>query len=116
MPFTLLSMLDFAGVAMFAATGALMAAEKRQDVITFIFFAAITGVGGGTLRDLLIDAPVFWVQDPRYVIVCSVVAVAVWLMRGRILPGQTLLWLDAVGLCVYGVVGAAKSLELDVSP
>ena len=116
MQFTLLSALDYAGVATFAASGALMAAEKRQDVVTFIFFAAITGVGGGTLRDLLIDAPVFWVRDPGYAVVCTVVAVLVFLTRGRGVHEQTLLWLDAVGLCVYAVVGAAKALALGVHP
>jgi uncharacterized membrane protein YeiH len=116
MQITLLSALDYAGVATFAASGALMAAQKRQDLLTFIFFAAITGVGGGTLRDLLIGAPVFWVRDPGYVIVCAAVAVLVWLTRGRGLPGQTLLWLDAAGLCVYAVVGAAKASSLGVSP
>jgi uncharacterized membrane protein YeiH len=116
MQITLLSVLDYAGVATFAASGALMAAQKRQDVVTFIFFAAITGVGGGTLRDLLIDAPVFWVLDPGYVIVCTVVAVLVFLTRGRGIHEQGLLWLDAVGLCVYAVVGAAKALSLGVHP
>jgi uncharacterized membrane protein YeiH len=116
MQITLLSVLDYAGVATFAASGALMAAEKRQDVLTFIFFAAITGVGGGTLRDLLIGARVFWVADPGYVLVCTSVAILIWLTRGRGVPGQTLLWLDAAGLCVYAVVGAAKALSLGVSP
>jgi uncharacterized membrane protein YeiH len=116
MQITLLSVLDYAGVATFAASGALMAAEKRQDVLTFLFFAAITGVGGGTLRDLLIGAKVFWVADPGYVIVCSAVAVLIWLTRGRGIPSQTLLWLDAVGLCVYAVVGAAKAEALGIAP
>lgn len=116
MEISLLSVLDYAGVATFAASGALMAAQKRQDVVAFIFFAAITGVGGGTLRDLLIDAPVFWVMDPGYVIVCTVVALLVFLTRGRGVHEQTLLWLDAVGLCVYAVVGAAKALALGVHP
>jgi uncharacterized membrane protein YeiH len=116
MEITPLAALDYAGVATFAASGALMAAKKRQDALTFIFFAAITGVGGGTLRDLLIDAPVFWVADPGYVVVCSVVAVLVFVTRGRGMHEQTLLWLDAVGLCVYACVGAAKALSLGVSP
>ena len=116
MQITLLSVLDYAGVATFAASGALMAAEKRQDVLTFLFFAAITGVGGGTLRDPLIGAKVFWVADPGYVIVCSAVAVLIWLTRGRGIPAQTLLWLDAAGLCVYAVVGAAKAEALGISP
>ncbi|MBC7505003.1 MAG: TRIC cation channel family protein, partial [Sandarakinorhabdus sp.] len=50
-----------AGVAVFAVSGALAAAKARQTIVTFAFFAAITGIGGGTLRDLLIGAPVFWV-------------------------------------------------------
>ena len=111
-----LAVLDYAGVAMFAASGALMAARKRQDIVTFIFFAAITGVGGGTLRDLLIGADVFWVKDAGYAIVCTVVAVLVFLTRGRGVHEQTLLWLDAVGLCVYACVGAAKSLSMGVDP
>lgn len=56
--------LDFLGVAVFAATGALAAARAKQTLVTFAFFAAATGVGGGTLRDLLIDVPVFWVHAP----------------------------------------------------
>lgn len=116
MQINLLTLLDYAGVAMFAATGALMAAEKRQDLLTFVFFAAITGVGGGTLRDVMIDAPLFWVQDPSYSIVCAAVAVLIWVTRGRGLPGKALLWLDAVGLSVYAVVGAAKAMSLGVSP
>jgi uncharacterized membrane protein YeiH len=116
MSLTLLQLLDYAGVAAFAATGALVAAERRQDILTFVFFAAITGVGGGTLRDLLIGAPVFWVRDPGYSIVCAVVAILVWVTRGRGLSGKALLWIDAVGLCVYAVVGAAKALALGVPP
>ena len=81
MEINLLSALDYAGVATFAASGALMAAHKRQDVVTFIFFAAITGVGGGTLRDLLIGAPVFWVVDAGYGIVCTLVAILVYAPR-----------------------------------
>ena len=116
MEISLISVLDYAGVATFAASGALMAAQKRQDVITFIFFAAITGVGGGTLRDLLIGADVFWVVDAGYIVVCTVVAILVYLTRGRGVHEQTLLWLDAVGLCVYACVGAAKALSLGVDP
>jgi uncharacterized membrane protein YeiH len=93
-----------------------MAAEKRQDLLTFVFFAAITGVGGGTLRDVMIDAPLFWAHDPSYSIVCAAVAVLIWVTRGHGLPGKALLWLDAVGLSVYAVVGAAKALALGVSP
>src|ERR1700754_2138562 len=91
-----LTVLDYAAVAVFGATGALAAARARHDIVTFGFFAAVTGVGGGTLRDLLIDAPVFWVARPAYIVVCLVAAVAVWALgwgQGR---ERLLLWLDAL--------------------
>ncbi len=101
--------LDYLGVGFFALTGAMAAAERRQDIVTFIFFGAVTGVGGGTLRDLLIGAPVVWVHDPVYLIVCTVTALAVWILRGRGLHPTALLWMDALGLSAYAVVGAAKA-------
>ena len=108
---TALTVLDFAAMAVFAATGALAAARRKQDVIAFGFFAAVTGVGGGTLRDLLIGAPVFWIAQPAYLAVCLITAVLLWLTAR---PGwrlSALLWLDAVGLAAYAVVGAAKALD-----
>ena len=115
-PETVLGALDFAGVAVFAATGALAAAQQRHDLVTFAFFGAITGVGGGTLRDLLIGAPVFWVQDWRYIAVCLAGALAVWLIGAGPWRFRALLWLDAIGLAAYGVLGAAKAEAYDVAP
>jgi uncharacterized membrane protein YeiH len=115
-PEAVLGALDFAGVAVFAATGALAAARERYDLVTFGFFAAVTGVGGGTLRDLLIGAPVFWVHDWRYMAVCLLAALAVWLVGAGEWRFRTLLWLDAVGLSAYGVLGAAKAAAFGVPP
>lgn len=115
-PQTVLAALDFAGVAVFAATGALAAAREKHDVITFAFFAAITGVGGGTLRDLLLGLPVFWVQDWRYIAVCLIAAVALWLVGHRDWRFRALLWLDAAGLGAYGVMGAAKAEAIGAPP
>lgn len=56
--------LDFAGLSVFAASGALLAARRQLDLIAACFFALVTAVGGGTLRDLLIGAPIFWMQTP----------------------------------------------------
>lgn len=103
--------LDYLGVGFFAVTGAMAALERRQDIITCIFFGAITGIGGGTLRDLLIGAPVFWVHAPAYLVVCVVAALAVWLSRGAGINPRLLLWMDAVGLSAYAVVGADKALD-----
>ena len=115
-PQAVLAALDFAGVAVFAATGALAAAREKHDLVTFAFFAAITGVGGGTLRDLLLGLPVFWVQDWRYVAVCLAAAVGVWLLGWRDWRFRALLWLAAVGLAAYGVMGAAKAMAAGASP
>jgi len=111
-----LTLLDYAAVAVFAATGALAAARKNHDIVTFGFFAAVTGVGGGTLRDLLIGAPVFWVERPAYVLACLAAAVAIWLFGFGRWRELALLWLDALGMAAYCVVGAAKAMSLGVSP
>ena len=111
-----LYLLDYAGVAVFAATGALAAARLKQDLTTLAFFAAITGVGGGTLRDLLIDAPVFWVHDWKYIAVCLAAALGVWFIGQPEWRFRALLWLDAVGLAAYGVMGAAKAEAMGLAP
>lgn len=108
--------LDYAGVAVFAATGALAAARKGHDIVTFAFFAAVTGIGGGTLRDLLLGAPVFWVGDAGYVGVSIVAAGAVWALGERAARWRSLLWLDAVGLAAYSVLGAAKAAAWGAPP
>src|SRR5207245_11806787 len=89
---TALVLLDYFGISVFAISGALVAAEKRQTLVTFIFFAVVTGVGGGTLRDLLIGAPVFWVHTNATLLLCIVAALVVWLIRHRRLAGRALLW------------------------
>jgi uncharacterized membrane protein YeiH len=108
--------LDYAAVAVFAATGALAGARRKHDIVTFGFFAAVTGVGGGTLRDLLLDAPVFWVQRPGYLATCLAAALAVWIFGAGRWRMRILLWLDAVGLAAYCAVGAAKAASLGAPP
>jgi uncharacterized membrane protein YeiH len=108
--------LDLFGIAVFAASGALAAARKEQTLVTFAFFALVTGVGGGTVRDLLIGAPVFWVQDWRFPAACLATALAVWMTPVRIWNARALDWFDAVGLAVYAVFGAWKSVSLGIGP
>ncbi|MDZ7603798.1 MAG: trimeric intracellular cation channel family protein, partial [Hoeflea sp.] len=98
--------------------GALAASRKQLDMIGFIFLAAVTGIGGGTFRDIVLGAtPVFWVTKPEYLLVCAGVAVIVYftahLVESRY---RLLLWLDAIGLSAYSVMGAAKGLAVSGSP
>jgi uncharacterized membrane protein YeiH len=113
---TLPPVLDYAGVTVFALTGALAAARDRHDIITFWFFAVVTGVGGGTLRDLLIGAPVFWVSDATYLGIGLAAALAVWFLSRYLERAKALIWLDAIGLAAYAVIGAAKALSFGVGP
>ena len=108
--------LDLAGLAVFAASGALAAAKRGQTIVTAVFFGLITGVGGGTVRDLLIDAPVFWVHDARAASMCLIVALVIWLTPERWWRDEALGWFDAVGLAAYAVYGAAKALGYGVPP
>ena len=112
----LIAALDLFGIAVFAASGALAAARLKQTLVTFAFFALLTGVGGGTVRDLLIGAPVFWVQDWRFPATCLATALVVWLTPVRIWSPRALDWFDAVGLAVYSVFGAWKAASLGIGP
>ncbi|MET0371243.1 MAG: trimeric intracellular cation channel family protein [Sphingobium sp.] len=113
---TVLEALSLLGTFVFAASGALAAAAKRLTLITFAFFALVTGVGGGTVRDLLIGVPVFWVHDPIPAIMCMAAALMLWSTPRRWWSDRALDWLDAVGLAAFAVFGAAKSLSVGVPP
>jgi uncharacterized membrane protein YeiH len=111
-----LVLLDYFGIAVFAVSGAFVAAEKKQTLVTFIFFAVATGVGGGTLRDLLIGAPVFWVQSNIVLAICIAAALLVWFVSSHRFAGVALLWFDAAGIAAYATYGAAKALGFGVAP
>ena len=106
-----LEILDYLGIAVFAASGALVAAQKRLTFVTFIFFAVATGTGGGTMRDLLVGAPVFWVYQNWTLLICVAAALAIWFTGPRVWPERALVWFDAVGLAAYATYGAAKGLS-----
>jgi len=116
--FAAVAALDPAGIAVAALSGALLAARMRQTFVTMAFFAVVTGVGGGTLRDLLIGAPVFWVHNGWTAPVCLGVALAVWFSPARWWREGTRVieWADAAGLGAYAVLGTAKALAYGVAP
>ena len=109
---TFLLMLDWFGTAVFAVTGALVASRKRMDITGFMLLAAATGIGGGSVRDVMLGAlPVFWVKQPVYLAICIVVAIATFVLAHIPESRQrVLLWLDAAGLALFCVVGAEKAL------
>lgn len=113
---TALVVLDYFGIAVFAVSGALLAAEKRQTLVTFFFFAVATGVGGGTMRDLLIGAPVFWLHTNATLLICMAAGLLVWIASRRRLAGKALLWFDAAGMAAYATYGSAKALGFGVAP
>jgi uncharacterized membrane protein YeiH len=110
----LVYVLDLLGVGVFAVSGALKASQKRMDVFGFVLIAAVTGIGGGTLRDLLLGIrPVFWITRTEYLAVCTVVAVAIFFVAPGLKSRQRwLVWADAVGLATFCVVGTQVALSV----
>ncbi len=104
----LLYVLDLIGVAVFAVSGALAAGRKHLDLLGVIVLGLVTAIGGGTIRDLLLDRhPLFWLADPAYLIVIVAVALlTVAYVRWRPPPAATLLYADAVGLAMFSIAGA----------
>jgi uncharacterized membrane protein YeiH len=115
---TILEFLDYAAIALFAGTGALSASRKQLDLVGFVFLASVTGIGGGTFRDVVLGAlPVFWVRNPDYILVCVAAGVLVYFTAHYFESRyRLLLWLDAVGMAAYASLGAAKGLALTGSP
>jgi uncharacterized membrane protein YeiH len=114
---TIIAVLDGLGIVVFAVTGALVASRKQMDIVGFALLGIVTGVGGGTLRDLLLGiSPVFWVREPTSVLVCAGVA-AITFFSAHIPQSRynLVLWLDAVGLAVFTVTGAETALKAGVS-
>lgn len=103
---------DLMAAAVFAVTGALVASRKQMDVVGFLWLGVETGVGGGTVRDLLIGVPVFWVRDPTPVVACLVAALAVY-FTAHLLTSRyrAILWLDALGMALVTIAGTAKALD-----
>jgi uncharacterized membrane protein YeiH len=111
--FRLVHFFDILAAVVFAVSGALVASRKRLDVMGFMWLAVITGVGGGTVRDLILNVPVFWVQSPIYVSACLVTAVVMHFVAPLVESRyKTLLWFVAFGLALVSVAGTVKALDV----
>ncbi|TRD12343.1 trimeric intracellular cation channel family protein [Erythrobacter insulae] len=112
----ILDLLDVIGIAIFALSGAVIAARERQTFVTMGFFALVTGVGGGTIRDLLIGAPVFWITDPWVAAICLACALIAWFTPVTLWQGKLFDLADGGGLAAYAVLGSAKAIAYGVPP
>jgi len=112
-----LILFDYLGVVLFAATGALTASRRQLDIMGFVFLANLTAIGGGSVRDVVLNQPVFWVGQPIYLVICTATAVFVYgtahFLESRY---RVLLWLDASALALFAVFGAHKGFLVTGSP
>jgi uncharacterized membrane protein YeiH len=118
MIYSVAQFLDWFGICVFALSGALVASRKRMDIVGFALLGCVTGIGGGTVRDVLLGSvPVFWVQRPAYLLTCVAVSCVAFfvahLMHSRM---RILLWSDAVGLALFSVTGAETALAIGSGP
>lgn len=114
---SLLAVIDLAAVVVFAVTGALVASRKQMDIIGFMWLGVVTGIGGGTVRDLMLGLPVFWVRDAAPLVACLAASVAVHFTAHLVQSRYRLIyWLDAAGLALVTVAGTAKALDAGVAP
>jgi uncharacterized membrane protein YeiH len=109
---------EWIGIVVFASTGALVASRKQMDVLGFVMFGTITGIGGGTIRDVLLGIhPILWVARPEYLVVCMVVSLATFFLAPMIQSRlRLILWLDAAGLALFAATGAERALAADAAP
>src|SRR5471030_653317 len=101
-------LLDLVGAAVFAVSGALSAGRRGLDLIGVVVLGMVTAIGGGTVRDVLLDRhPIFWLADPAYLIFVVVSALlTVAYVRWRPAPRSALLVADGLGLALFSVAGA----------
>lgn len=113
MELSFLSFLDVIGTIAFALSGCFVAAEKKADIIGFWLLAIVAGIGGGTIRDLILGlTPVFWVSDPISLIICTITAFAsYWFLKHGPRLRALVLWTDAAGLAFFAILGASITLS-----
>jgi len=114
--FELLYWLDLFGIVVFALSGALMAGRYKLDPFGVVVLASVTAIGGGTIRDVILDTPVFWLVNPiyLYVIITTALLTIVLIRRPKRIPKRFLLLSDALGLALFAVLGTAKAMSLGV--
>jgi len=114
------TILDYGGTVAFAVSGALVAARKQMDLVGLVFLASVVAVGGGTIRDLVLNVEVAWVANPSFILVAAVTAfiVARLLRMGtfdRFVKDDLVDLTDAAGMAVFVVSGTSIALSAGAS-
>ncbi len=106
--------LDIFGIIVFALSGSLMAGRYQLDPFGVVVLASVTAVGGGTIRDVILQTPVFWVEKPYYLYVILITAILtiILIRQPKRIPKRFLLIADALGLALFAVLGTQKALYL----
>lgn len=114
----LLYFLDLFGTVVFAISGVILAVRLRMDVVGVSVLAAVTAVGGGTIRDAILDVPVFWLHDNNYIwLIVATCLLSIMLMKVyQRIPWWVLPISDAIGLAAFVIIGAEKALKLGLNP
>ena len=107
-----LDIYDWIGVFVFAVSGGLMAVRQRMDIFGVVVISLLPAIGGGTLRDVLLGEPVFWLTDQISLLIASGAGVAAFLAPRFWTKFKSLRWLDSAGLALFAVVGASKAASL----
>ncbi|MDG6881694.1 Predicted membrane protein [Phocoenobacter uteri] len=109
---------DLLGTAIFAVSGVSMAFRLKMDAVGVLVLASVVAIGGGTIRDLILDAPVFWLTDNNYIwiVVATCALMIAFIKKPTRIPWYVLPVSDAVGLAVFTVIGAEKALHYGFSP
>tara|TARA_R110000787_G_scaffold86285_2_gene183960 strand:+ start:3541 stop:4161 length:621 start_codon:yes stop_codon:yes gene_type:complete len=114
---SLFLIIDILGTLSFSISGVLTAVKKRMDPFGIFIIAFVTAVGGGTLRDVLIDAPVFWMYDLRFMYVIAGATVLAIIFRKKLgYVRKSMFLFDTIGIALYTVIGVEKGINAGFSP
>lgn len=103
----MLQLFDFIGVGVFAVSGALAAGRKSLDLLGVVVIAMVTAIGGGTIRDVLLDRGVFWMAEPAYLyVILAAALLTIGYTRWLRPPDRALAIADALGLALFTISGA----------
>ncbi|MGJ8667218.1 MAG: trimeric intracellular cation channel family protein [Patiriisocius sp.] len=114
---SLLLIIDFLGTIAFSVSGALTAMKKRLDPFGIFIIAFVTALGGGTLRDVLLDVNITWMRDLTFVYVIAIATLLAVLFRKKLgYIRKSLFLFDTIGIALYTVIGVEKGIAADLPP